>query len=99
MTAPSLPTNGFEHLSRAARRPSWSLSARTRSAVWLTLAFWGSNYVLLTLGTALSGNDRVEAIAGMRILTTLLGLAFCYGIHLLLSHPRIHTPKIGRAHV
>lgn len=69
------------------------MSSRTRTALWLTLAFWGSNYVLLTLGTALSGNPHIVAIAMMRILTTLLGLGFCYLIHRLLTHPRISTNK------
>ncbi len=68
-------------------------SSRARVALGLTLAFWGSNYVLLTLGTALSNNPHLAAIAGMRILTTLLGLSFCYLIHLLLMHPRLATTK------
>ena len=69
------------------------MSRRNRAAVGLTLAFWGSNYVLLTLGTALSGNEHLAAIAAIRILTTLLGLGFCYGIHLLLHHRSIATTK------
>ena len=69
------------------------MPARTRSALWLTLAFWGSSYFLLTLGTALSGNEHLLNIAAVRILTTLLGLCFCYFIHLLLKHPALSSAK------
>lgn len=73
--------------------PEQPLRARTRAALWLTLAVWGSGYFLLTLGTALSGNEHLPAIAGMRIVTTLIGFGFCYLIHLLLRHPRLSTTK------
>jgi len=69
------------------------MSSRTRAALWLTLAFWGSNYFLLTLGTLLAGNEHILAIAGVRIFTSALGLGFCYGIHLLLTHPKLSTNK------
>lgn len=59
----------------------------------LTLAFWGSNYALLTLGTALADKPQFAAIAGVRILTTAVGLGFCYLIHLLLAHPRLYSTK------
>jgi signal transduction histidine kinase len=60
------------------RHRSWSI-------LLLTLIFWFSNFLLQTLGTALSGNPRLPAIVGMRLATTLLGLFFCFLIHLLLS--------------
>jgi signal transduction histidine kinase len=69
------------------------MHARTRSALWLTLAFWGSCYILLTLGTALSGNEHLADVAAVRILTTLLGLFLCYLMHLLLKHPSLNTAK------
>lgn len=77
----------------AAHDPERPLRSRTRAALWLTLAFWGSSYILLTLGTALSGNEHFAAIAGMRVVTTLFGLVFCYLIHLMLKHPRLSTAK------
>lgn len=57
---------------------------RVRSVLWLTLIFWGSNFLLLTLGTALTGNPHWPKIAAMRLVTMLLGLLFCFLIHLLL---------------
>jgi len=69
------------------------LRSRTRAALWLTLAVWSSGYFLLTLGTALSGNPHLPAIAAMRVLTTVIGFGFCYLIHLLLRHPRLSTTK------
>lgn len=69
------------------------LSTRARSGLWLTLAFWGSCYVLLTLGTALSGNEHLPQIAAVRVLTTMLGLGFCYLIHLMLKYPQLNTAK------
>jgi two-component system LytT family sensor kinase len=89
-----LMTIGDIHVPKvAAPDPERQLRSRARAALWLTLVFWGSNYVLLTLGTALSGNEHLLPIAGMRVLTTLFGLGLCYLIHLLLRHPRLSTTK------
>ena len=77
----------------AAHDPELVARKRTRAALWLTLTFWVSGYVLLTLATALSGNEYLPAIAGMRVVTTVMGLGFCYLIHLLLKHPRLNTNK------
>ena len=60
---------------------------RTRAFLWLTLIFWGSNLVFLNLGTLLAGNPQLGPIAAVRLMTTLLGLVFCYLIHLLLTRP------------
>ena len=67
--------------------------SRTYAALWLTVAVWGAGYLLLTLGTALSGSAYLPAISAMRLLTTLIGFGFCYLIHLLLRHPRLSTTK------
>ncbi|WP_114954424.1 sensor histidine kinase [Sphingosinicella terrae] len=76
-------------LPRAGLLPR--LSARSRAIVWLTLAFWLSNFALLTLGTALSGNPHLAGIAGMRALVMLLGLGLCWLIHRLLAWPRLSS--------
>ena len=89
-----LRTIGDIHVPRVAEHDPEALPrSRSRAALWLTLVFWGSNYVLLTVGTALSGNEHLAAIAGMRVLTTIFGLGLCYLIHLLLRHPRLSTTK------
>jgi two-component system LytT family sensor kinase len=94
MTVTTLPPIRDTPLPVASEYEAGRLShARSRALFWLTLAFWGSNFLLLTLGTALSGNEHLSAIAGMRVLTTLFGLGLCYLIHLLLRHPRLSTTK------
>jgi hypothetical protein len=57
---------------------------RIRAVLWLTLIFWCTNYILLTLGTALAGAGHIAELVPIRIGEMLLGLAFCFGIHLLL---------------
>jgi len=84
---------GDIHVPRVASDADGPHHSRTRAALWLTLAFWASGYLLLTLATALSGNEHLPAIAAMRVVTTLIGLGFCYLIHLLLKHPRLTTTK------
>jgi two-component system, LytTR family, sensor kinase len=69
--------------SRASR------SARTRALVWLTLAFWLSNFLLLNLGTALSGNPHFAGIMGMRALALIFGLLLCFVIHRVLNRPSL----------
>ncbi len=64
---------------------------RVRSILWVTLIFWISNFLLSTLGTALEGNPHLGQITATRLGTTLLGLAFCFLIHLLLR--RLSTTR------
>jgi two-component system, LytTR family, sensor kinase len=66
-------------LDRECRHPS-----RTRAVVWLTLAFWLSNYVILTAGSYLAGRGSLPAIAAMRAVLVCFGLLLCYLIHLAL---------------
>jgi len=65
--------------------------SRSRSILWLTLVFWCSNFLLLTLGTALADNPRLPQLTAMRLLTALLGLFFCFLIHRLLR--RVGTAR------
>lgn len=64
---------------------------RIRAVLWLTLIFWVSNYVLLTLGTALSGNRHLEQIVLIRLGELLLGLFFSFAIHVMLC--RLSTTR------
>lgn len=73
--------------------PDKLLVARARAATMLTLIFWVTSYGLTTLTLYLGGNPLWLPIAGMRILSTLLGLFFCYLIHLLLRSKRLKTTK------
>ena len=71
-----------------AFEPSPDLAAlrdqRVRAVVWLTLIFWVSNYLLLTLATALTGNVHLQGIVLVRCGELLVGLGFSFGIHLML---------------
>jgi signal transduction histidine kinase len=80
---PDVVSHGADELKRA----------RTRAALWLTLVFWGTSYGLATLTIYLDGKPQWLAISLMRILPTLLGLGFCYLIHLLLRTKRLTTTK------
>ncbi len=86
-------SSGYFYVPSVSDDLSRQHAARTRAALWLTLIFWTASYALLTLGTALSGNEHLAGIASVRIFTTIVGLGFCYLIHLLLKHPRLSTTK------
>ena len=71
---------------------------RVRAVVWLTVIFWVSNYVLLTLGTALTGNQFLARIVPVRFGELLVGLLFSFGIHMMLSRlPTIRKRLIALA--
>ena len=67
--------------------------ARTRAAFWLTSIFWGVSFGLATLTIYLDGKPQWVAISLIRIPPALLGLYFCYLIHLLLRSRRLTTTK------
>jgi hypothetical protein len=75
------------------RGPEELARARTRAAFQLTFVFWGATFLLSALAIYLTGNPHWIALAGMRVLTTILGLGFCYLIHLLLKNRRLTTTK------
>ena len=77
-------------MAAADRTHLWR-SARGRAIIWLTLAFWLSNFVLLNLGTFLSGNPYIGGIVAMRALSLLFGLLLCYVIHYVLNRPILGT--------
>jgi two-component system LytT family sensor kinase len=67
------------HYSLAALREQ-----RIRAVLWLTLIFWISQYAMLTLATALAGAGHLDQLIPMRMGEMVLGLGFCFGIHLML---------------
>jgi len=94
---PFMATVRFEPITVEAFEPQ-SLSGnlqkrRVRATLWLTLIFWVSLLVTLTLAAALAQNPRVVQIGLMRLATTFVGLFFCYLIHLLLRKPFLSTTR------
>lgn len=57
---------------------------RIKAVLWLTVIFWVSNYALLTLVSALSGNHHLEQLIPIRFGELVLGLLFSFGIHMML---------------
>ncbi|MBA3677185.1 MAG: histidine kinase [Sphingosinicella sp.] len=60
-------------------------NVRGKAVLGLTLAFWLSNFMILTLGNFAGGEDKLVALALMRAVLTLFGLALCYVIYSLLQ--------------
>ena len=73
--------------------PAELARGRARAAFWLTLVFWSVSFGLATLTIYLDGKPQWLAISLMRILPMMLGLWFCYLIHLLLRNKRLTTTK------
>ena len=80
-----------------AFEPSPDLAAlrdqRVRAVVWLTLIFWILNYLLLTLATALTGNEHLEQIVFVRFGEILLGVCVSFLFHLMLRSRRLSTTR------
>lgn len=92
-----MATVRFEPITVEAFEPQ-SLSGnlhkrRIRATLWLTLIFWASLLVTLTLAAALAQNPRVVEIGLVRLAVTFVGLFFCYLIHLLLRKPFLSTTR------
>jgi signal transduction histidine kinase len=66
---------------------------RVRAVAWLTLIFWVSNFLLLTLATALAGNAHLRGIVAVRFGEVLLGLCVSFLFHLMLCSPRLSTTR------
>jgi len=80
-----------------AFEPSADLTAlrdrRVRAVVWLTLIFWVSNYVLLTLATALAGNTYLRQLIYVRFGEIVLGISVSFLFHLMLRSSRLSTTR------
>jgi len=66
---------------------------RIRAVIWLTLIFWVSNYLLLTLATALAGNEHLRGIVLVRFGEVLLGVGVSFLFHLMLRSPWLSTTR------
>jgi len=66
---------------------------RVRAVVWLTLIFWVSNYLLLTLATALAGNTHLRGLIFVRFGEVLLGVCVSFLFHLMLRSSKLSTTR------
>ena len=73
--------------------PAELARARARAAFWLTLIFWVVSFGLATLTIYLDGKPQWVAMSLMRLPPALLGLGFCYLIHVMLRSRRLPTTK------
>ena len=62
-----------------------------RGVTWMSVLFWSSSSAVLAVGDASIVPDRLVEVIGMRIALTILGLVFCFLIHLLLRTLRHRT--------
>ncbi|MBJ7498369.1 MAG: histidine kinase [Sphingopyxis sp.] len=63
-----------------------SLAIRKRHAIlWLTGAFWGLHALALWVADLLDRHPHLLKAAAVRIGLTLIGLALCYAIHIILQ--------------
>src|SRR5262245_45272368 len=92
-----MATIRFDTLHVEAFEPAFGVGGlhrqRIRGVLRLTLIFWVSHLVTLTLAAALAQNPRVIQIGLMRLATPVVGLLFCYLIHLLLRKPFLSTTR------
>ena len=66
---------------------------RVKSVVWLTAIFWGSNYFFLELATAVTPKAHLFQLSLSRLITTAVGLLFCFFIHMLLRGRFLSTTR------
>jgi signal transduction histidine kinase len=80
-----------------AFEPSADLAAlrdqRVRAVVWLTLIFWVSNYLLLTLATALARSTYLRQLIYVRFGEVLLGVCVSFLFHLMLRSSKLATTR------
>lgn len=62
-----------------------SRSRKRRTILWLAAAFWGFHAFALWVADLLDGHPHLLRVAVIRIALTLIGLAFCYAIHIVLQ--------------
>lgn len=60
-------------------------SQKRRAILWLAGAFWGLHALALWVADLLDGHPHLLKVAAVRIALTLIGLALCYCIHIVLQ--------------
>jgi hypothetical protein len=63
-------------------------SLKRRTMLWLTGAFWGLHAMALWVADLLDRHPHLLKAAAVRIALTMIGLALCYGIHIVLQKLR-----------
>jgi two-component system LytT family sensor kinase len=94
-----IPNRGREPFyveESAVRRGRVQTRPEMRAKVALTLAMWGSTYLLFTLGNLLNGKPGQWTAAGVRAFVMTVGIALCYALHRLLRR-LAHRPFRTRA--
>jgi hypothetical protein len=61
--------------------------------VWVTLIFWVSNFLVLTIATALAGNEHLKGIVLVRFGEVLLGVGVSFLVHLMLRSSWLSTTR------
>lgn len=86
MQSLAVDSNAAAGRTRATASPFMPrASGRRRATLYLTLAFWVSNYAFLTLGTLLSGSGRLAEVTAVRAGLLVVGLVLCFLIYGLLE--------------
>lgn len=82
--AAAFPPNGAYELATPAC--VGELDCQKRDGIlWMTAAFWGLHAMALWIADALEGHPNLLFVGAMRFALTLVGLALCYGIHVILQ--------------
>jgi len=58
---------------------------KRQAILWLAGAFWGLHALALWVADLLDGHPHLFKVAVTRIVLTLIGLGFCYAIHIVLQ--------------
>ncbi len=58
---------------------------RLRAILLLSVAFWLSNFAILTGGAAVSGTPSLPTIAALRAVLAVFGIVLCFAIHFALE--------------
>jgi signal transduction histidine kinase len=81
----SVSMHVFEERDESSRGSPREPGRRDRAVFWLTLAFWLSNFTILTAGNYLGGRGDFLATSLIRGGLIAFGLLLCYVIHVALS--------------
>ena len=80
----ALPSTGVYEVATAGR--PGSLERQRRQAIlWLTGAFWGLHTLALWIADLLDHHPHLLRVTAVRLMLMAIGLALCFGIHMILQ--------------